>query len=227
MKLNEKKGLITFNQKNYLLYLIISFLLSIIALIYCSNIYINDLSKNRKVSKSVMTPDMIESYNYTISHIKKDFNFSDENKISQNLQIFRLKLEKFGMDLKKKEFEYNKKKGLNYYSVLLSRKENNAKYFLLSFNYNNPFELLAVSAFLENFFQRAQTLALNLVLFGRDERFSNFSISSEMFLKDLFSENKFIESLNFMRDGMNIDISFIKDKESVFFYFICFLKRWS
>lgn len=223
----EKKGLIKFNQKNYFLYIIISFLLSTVLFIYCSNIYINDLSKNKKISKSIMSPSMIDSFNYTISHIKKDFIFSEENKTVQNIQIFGSKLKKFGMELKKHEFEYNNKKGLNYYSVLLSRKENNAKYYLLAFDYNNAYELLAISAFLENFFQRAQTLALNLVLLGRDKRFSNFSISTEMFLKDLYSENKFIDSLNFMRDGMNIDISFVKDKESAFFYYICILKRWS
>ncbi len=128
-------------------------------------------------------------------------------------------MRKFGVFFEKQEFEVQQKKGVNYYSVLRSRKEGNVKFYLLAFSWKNPYELVTVHGFLEEFFSRNQPLALSIILLGYDREFKAFSLSTKIFLKKIYSEQKLVKSMNFLRDGINLEIFKAKAKESAIFYY--------
>ena len=87
-----------------------------------------------------------------------------------------------------------------------SRKEGNFRHFMLSFSKNDRDTLILINAFMDEFFVRNQPLSISILFFAYDDKFKSFNISTSKFLSKLFSLDKLDKNLNFMRDGMHLEI---------------------
>lgn len=182
--------------------------------------------ENFQIEKSVMKPEMIDSFEVIASGIVKMYDLDDSSASNaKNLKSFEHNIRKYGIELNTQDFEFEGRKGTNVYAEMNSRKESRFRHYLLAFNKNNPLEIAAVHIYLTEFFNRNTNMGLSLIILGYDGIFKNYNIAVRQFLTAMFSEQKIIKSCNFIRDGLSIEIALSSAANSAVFYYPCKLTR--
>lgn len=188
----------------------------------CFYLLIKGAVKNREIEKAVMKPSAIESYRTNVGNLYKDYFIDGESQPLENYrQIFRRKMKVYGADFVSLPFNYGNSTGVNIFSALHSRREGHQRCFLLTFNSDNPIEMIAVNSMMEEFFHKQSMLGLTLLFLGYDGHFKNFGISTRKFLSQFFTEQKGKLNCNFIRDGLSLEAKETEATSPAIFYYPC------
>ena len=203
---------------------LLAVLVKVIVLLVLFFISMKSFKKNFLIEKSVMKPEIIESFDRMASGVIKMYPANEGGK-DDYISVFESNILRYGIEMKSHRFTHNGIEGENRYSVIKSRKENNFRYYLLSFDKRNRYEMVAVNLFLTEFFNRNTNLGISIILLAYDSKFKQYSIAVEEFFKALFSKEEVVRDCNFIRDGLNIEIASSKAPSSALFYYPCKLTR--